>query len=371
MILKHKDIDIPSKNPFLNCKLDREKYAKSLTSVIETYADGFVLAVDNKWGAGKTTFIKMWKKYLEKEFKTLYFNAWENDAEGEALPALLAELSSLDTDGENKKDFENVKNIAVKLFKRAIPLLVKSLAKKYLDNEEFSKIFGEAAEDFLSEQISEYNDKKENLEEFKEKLGGYVKEIGGNKPIVFFIDELDRCRPNYAIEVLEKIKHFFEVPGIVFVLSIDKEQLGHAVCGYYGSDKIDSDEYLRRFIDLEFSLPKPDKDKWVDYLFDYFSINEYLQQNDIGIFINRFLNYKNLPLRVEEKILSRLSIVLKSLGKNRHNYPSVVFFLLYLKHFYNDLYIEIVEGKLTLQELVDKIEDNKLEFANIHNNTSS
>ncbi|MEY2922602.1 MAG: hypothetical protein RL108_1228, partial [Bacteroidota bacterium] len=76
------EIDIPQEVPFTNCKLGREPYAKVLTDIVRTNSDGFVLAIDNKWGAGKTTFVSMWSKMLQKEeFQTLYFNAWENDFE--------------------------------------------------------------------------------------------------------------------------------------------------------------------------------------------------------------------------------------------------------------------------------------------------
>ena len=88
----------------------------------------------------------------------------------------------------------------------------------------------------------------------------------GDKPIIFIIDELDRCRPSYAVELLEQVKHFFSVSGIVFVLSIDKVQLGHAVRGVYGNDRINADEYLRRFIDIEYSIPVPDKNYFEIFL---------------------------------------------------------------------------------------------------------
>lgn len=78
--------------------------------------------------------------------------------------------------------------------------------------------------------------------------------------MIFIIDELDRCNPYYAVKVLERIKHLFNIPNIVFVLSIDKEQLSNSIRGYYGSDLIKADEYLKRFIDIEYTLPDPDVD---------------------------------------------------------------------------------------------------------------
>src|SRR3989339_2266062 len=97
MKAKHYDIEIDDpKVPFKNCKLGREQYANVLTNVVQTYADGFVLALNNEWGTGKTTFVKMWQQQLKNEgFKTLYFNAWENDFEKDILITLISEPEDL------------------------------------------------------------------------------------------------------------------------------------------------------------------------------------------------------------------------------------------------------------------------------------
>lgn len=86
---------------------------------------------------------------------------------------------------------------------------------------------------------------------------------------MFIIDELDRCRPRYAVEVLEQIKHLFSVPGIVFVLSIDKVQLGNAIRGFYGSDLIDADEYYKNQIYTD--------DIELDYILSKFDLTENLK----------------------------------------------------------------------------------------------
>src|SRR5260370_28284823 len=96
MKIKHNEIEIPVDNPFVNCKLNRESYAKVITEIIGNYADGFVLAINNEWGTGKTTFVKMWKQQLDNGgFQTIYFNAWENDFNNNPLVALMSELKPL------------------------------------------------------------------------------------------------------------------------------------------------------------------------------------------------------------------------------------------------------------------------------------
>ena len=96
MNIKHNEINISKENPFANCKLDRKKYADVLTNIANSCTYGFVLGINNKWGTGKTTFVKMWQKDLEnKGHKTVYFNAWENDFEDNPLTALMGELKTL------------------------------------------------------------------------------------------------------------------------------------------------------------------------------------------------------------------------------------------------------------------------------------
>lgn len=57
MKIRHYELEIPPDEPFRNCKLNREQYAKVLTEIVETYSDGFVLAINNEWGTGKSTFV--------------------------------------------------------------------------------------------------------------------------------------------------------------------------------------------------------------------------------------------------------------------------------------------------------------------------
>ena len=93
MKIRHNDININKIDPFSNCILERKQYAVVLTDIIKSFKDGFVLAIDNDWGTGKTTFVKMWKQHLDNnEYKTLYFNAWENDLEHDILIALISDL---------------------------------------------------------------------------------------------------------------------------------------------------------------------------------------------------------------------------------------------------------------------------------------
>ena len=147
MKIKHTEIKINAAEPFANCELDREKYASVLSKIVETYADGFVLAINNEWGTGKTTFVKMWQQDLKNNgFQTIYFNAWENDFDNNPLVAIMSELSELKTltDQKNEKTFDSVIEKGAILAKNILPALIKAVANKYFDSEMLIETFENA-----------------------------------------------------------------------------------------------------------------------------------------------------------------------------------------------------------------------------------
>ncbi|MCL6264923.1 KAP family P-loop NTPase fold protein [Flagellimonas myxillae] len=369
MELRNKEIII-GENPFENCLLEREQYANVLTSIISNYKKGFVLAIDNEWGTGKTTFVKMWQKYLEnKDYRTIYFNAWENDFQDEVIVALLSELKKLQDDSEElfakvlNKTLPLLKNVGLELLKHAVG---KATGDKAV--ELIAEGVGEYTLDSLQQGLNDFEEKKNSIQEFRECLKDYVNSGDDENPIVFIIDELDRCRPNYAVEILEKMKHLFNVEGVVFVISIDKIQLGHSIRGVYGSEYIDSNEYLRRFIDVEFSLPKPDVKDYTLFLTTHFGLRDFYTSTDrirhgefsedlnALVFMLDLIQKSNNPtLRQLEKMLGLFSILIKSLSFTQKANPMCILFIIFLKVKNNDgFYEKLVERKLDLQELLDK-----------------
>lgn len=383
MKIKQTDIIIDKKNPFQNCKLNREIYASILTDIIKSYPEGFVLAINNEWGTGKTTFVKMWKQYLaNKDYTTLYFNAWENDFDKNPLVALISELKVLKT-SLNEDLFKSVIQKGSILAKNILPRLLKGILKNYIDADTVLDAIENTTQgitEIFEEEIKEYSNKKQSISEFRSELEEFVQKSNNGKPLVFIIDELDRCRPNYAVEVLEQIKHFFTVPGIIFVLSIDKVQLGYAIRGVYGNDRINSDEYLRRFIDLEYSIPAPSSDTFCLYLYDYYHFDDFFLlderrevrqfQNDKDLFLKMvtlLFQKTNATLRQQEKILGHTRVVLNSFNLNSYVFPHLLFFLIHIKIVRYDLYSKIENNAISLQELSDEYSDLVLsDLRNLH-----
>ncbi|MGD1847407.1 MAG: P-loop NTPase fold protein [Salibacteraceae bacterium] len=370
MTIKLNDIEAVPGNAFKNCKLKREKYADILSQIIDTYPRGFVLAINNKWGEGKTTFIKMWQqKLIDSQYQTVYFNAWENDFEDNPLIALMGELGSLTNESTKPKYIKSVKNAAY-LVKNIAPTLLKEIVVKHTGSETLGNLMDgvtKAMSSIFEESVKEYSERKKHVEEFKDSLAHFIADTNQGKPLIFFIDELDRCRPNYAVSVLEQIKHFFSIPDIDFVLSIDKEQLGNAIKGAYGSDLLDTDEYLRRFIDIEYSIPRPTGSDFLTFLIDYFDFNSFYQS---VIRLNHgFLSHEprsfqdicnilfygsDIPLRQQEKIFSLARLSLKSYPELATSDPFISIFLAFIKINKADFYNDVYDKKLTINDFHKK-----------------
>lgn len=364
-------------DPFHCCKLGRKKYATILTNLVTNYSDGFVLAINNKWGTGKTTFVKMWQQHIElgEQASTIYFNAWENDFEDNPLTALMGELKVWSGAGKSEEPYKSLLQHAAALSKEIAPAIVKAVAEKYIDTQVLTDVLEAAtkgASDIFVREVDEYSKKKDSIAQFRKKLADFINTKNGSKPLVFIIDELDRCRPNYAVAILEQIKHFFSIKNMIFVLSIDKEQLGHAVRGVYGSDRIDADEYLRRFVDIEFSLPDPTEGKFLDFLYQYYEFDSIFSSSfrknnaDFDHDPSAFLSsckvfFRDFSLRKQQKLMASLKIILTGFSHQERILPKILVFLAYIKSehvlYYNDIKtrrLEISDLHKKFYEVVDQ-----------------
>ena len=226
------EIEDPEK-PFKDDKLGREEYAKILTSIVGSFTEGAVIALNGAWGTGKSTFLKMWSQHLKNEgFPVVYYNAWEDDICDEPLLSMLRGLKGLN----NEEGLDEVFKIGVKVFLgtisgafSAVTGVVGKVAQGAIEGGM------KQLEESIYETLKEDDDRLKLMQSFKVGLTDYMTTVCDNgKPLIFMVDELDRCNPSFAVKVLERIKHLFEVPNIVFILSIDKQQLACSVKGFYG-----------------------------------------------------------------------------------------------------------------------------------------
>lgn len=361
------DIEPTPEAPFVDDKLNRAPLANILKSIVESYADsGCVLSINGEWGTGKTTFVKMWKAYMEHmNYITIYFNAWETDYISEPLVALLGELNLI------IKNNEKFNNICAAASRIALNTGFAALGVKQTTGFSSEIIQGAISEtkDILQENIKEYTKQKTTITGFKDMLSEYVANVPKEKhtPLIFIVDELDRCNPHYAVKVLERIKHLFDIPNIFFVLPICKSQLECSIQGFYGSDKIDAANYLRRFINLELELPFPDCKKFYDHLYGHYKFEQFFEetktdrpkQDNITLFkdgVKRLFDKTKIDFRSMERLFVHSRIVAQTLRGNYASEMDVIFLLCYLKLLHFDIYKNIREHTYTLQDLIDVIE---------------
>lgn len=243
-------------------KLNRHGFAQSLTKSIERFYlfsdDAYVLSLDAPFGSGKTMFVKMWRHYLHKhepdKFETIYFNAWKHDYfDNPTIPLLIELLKKVEKESPEKvsplKKALAVVTVglddASKQLTGISPLELGEKIKELSEDEQLAEIGGALYEAFKAQQ--------EVMSKAQEALSSFVETLE-RKPLFIFIDELDRARPDYAVKLLETLKHLFGVQGVCFVLAVDKKHLASSVKTMFGSE-LDFENYYKKFVTRQFTLP--------------------------------------------------------------------------------------------------------------------
>ncbi len=300
--------EVDPKDPWKSDKLDRWKVAVYLTPVIASISQPFTISLHSPYGTGKTSFIESWQADLRNQgYKTVYFNAWETDFSQDAFLAFMAAIRTQLSEQSSKP--KKARNVISKItrkgiwsaVKRGAPKLVKGAAKKIAGEETVDgalEFFGlgadeiaSASEEWVAAALEAQEAQENSRVQFRGELQDFVRsELKSSneqskKKLIVFIDDLDRCRPNYAIQLLEAIKHLFDVDGLLFVLSIDEAQIRESVRAVYGH-QANAEGYLAKFIDWRYRLPTPQQDKYIDFILEKYAIGELkvYRDNDIQSF---------------------------------------------------------------------------------------
>ena len=365
------ELEVPPENPFQNDALERKPVVEFLASLIAKLEGPFVLALDSPWGTGKTTIVKMLKaKLAQEQFQCVYFNAWQVDYVTDPLVALVSAIDDihlLDSAAESvfRGHLETAKKITSAVAKRAVVAGVKAATLGILDiEEELKKMAADTAGEMAGNLVDAFQKEKASLEKFRQEVEQAVEQLktaGKKETLVFFVDELDRCRPTFAIEMLERIKHLFDVPNIIFVLSIDKSQLEASTAAVYG-ERINAPEYLRRFIDIEYALPIPKGKKFTEALFARFMLDDMFAKrthDELRYDRQQFIEFftliaeaTQLTLRARERCMTRLVVVMDQTPENNFLFPSLVALLIVLRTCKPDLFTALRSGSATAADVM-------------------
>ena len=364
--IQPREIDIPDEDPFRNDLLDRKEKAEILTSLISNIDGPCTMAVDAAWGAGKTTFLKMWAKYLSKEgFPVVEFNAWETDSSGDPFVALTTEIThglKKWPDGKVVDRLHQTEFLARQVFRRVAPGAIR-LAAGFIPV--VGSEVGNALGSYVGEAMTEYTQEQRSAAQYKSSLQALattVWESSEERPVVVMIDELDRCRPSYAIELLETAKHIFGVNHVVFVLAVNRVELAHSVKVLYG-DQFGAEGYLKRFFDIDFMLPLPDRQKFIQNTLTLNGVHEFLNsspdqfaKSQVGLdTLTTFLAQSDLTLRDIGQAIHRLTVVLLSLEKNQRVYFRTLTVLAVISATNPSLYRQFIEGRSSAEKTIDSL----------------
>lgn len=286
-------------------KLERGEFIEFVKGLILNYeqykrdneSDSYVIALDSAWGTGKSYFIDLLtQSATDDTLRIVKYNAWKNDYCENAFEPLIYDILTSDClsfSMENEADAENVQKMISHIGKIGLAMgkqLLFSATKDKLGID-VEKAFAEVKntdnpfKNFLlrqSQELAEINNERESFEKFKQFLAqstSYLKD--SNQKLVVIIDELDRCKPTFAIQTLEVVKHLFDIENVVFLFAVDIQQLSHSISSVYGQG-FDSVGYLCRFFDYIAKMPEPNISNYI--LESISSIEAIGGKSDISIY---------------------------------------------------------------------------------------
>ena len=252
--------EILPENPYASDLFGRKQFGDALTSLIRNVEESVVLCVDAKWGDGKTIFARMWAADLKRQgIRSLYFDAYEHDYAGDPFVSLCADIIKLSEFGfPGNVGIQGLKNDFKESAVRAGGKVLGALARKERSAPDLGDpaVAASMESDHIRRAIEEHVAGKDSQDDFRQKLSvlGAAVRKAQEFPLLIVVDELDRCRPEYALSLIERIKHLFSTSNVSFVLLVNTAQLESCVRVVYGADA-DAHNYLQKFFTLCTKLP--------------------------------------------------------------------------------------------------------------------
>lgn len=369
---------------FENDALERKSFGAALVNLVTRSNDALVISLDGKWGEGKTTFVKMWRGLLaEAGVPSIYIDAFENDHVDDAFISIASAITSyIESHAEDgdKADFkEKAKRVGVQLLSWSAKVGIKAATLgvvKETDIEALADIKNDIATgasgviaDFIKERLSSHSKDVELVQSFKALLSELPSRIRGNNSnrLIVIIDELDRCKPSFSVEILEKIKHLFSVPNVTFVLVMHKEQLEEAIKCVYGNN-IDAHTYLQKFINLETSIPKRTNDRYNNDLNVYsrrllklHELETWGDDMNIVDCLDPLAQHFELSLRQLEKVYTNLAIFYGTSSENNFRLVPIITFICVVKVVKPNLFHRLLTRRISFAELCTEIDMVKLD----------
>jgi len=327
--------------------LKRSQVVNDIVSIVSSCVElehPITFSLEGEWGKGKTWIVEkvasilsgvdLSKKELsylnrdgDKDYMVFSYNAWEKDYYNEPLFAILITIIN-----QLNKELllENVIRAELKaLYKESKEILensLRALSTKLIgiDVVDFGKHALNMARDIRDDaQIItnvEYTDS--NVEKDIDTVVKTLNKMAKSRPIVFVVDELDRCLPEYSIKTLERLHHIFgKVQSSVTIISINEKQLKNSVEKMFGSS-ISFESYLRKFVDFRITIDsgEADGEEIQRTLKPYLDLFGEWKNDEIQVEILSNL-YGNMTAREFEKVYNNAFLCHKLVGRDTVAFP--------------------------------------------------
>lgn len=379
-------------------KLYREATAQNLIHFLEGHygllkakeTNTLTLNVKAGWGFGKTFFLKGLAETLKKKHPVVYFDAWQTDFSEDPLVALVSELLAAlaqpDDQSALSKALDKLKTNTKGLIKIGYSAASVYASLKGIKLPNIDQFFELHAE----QTLTDHQKRKKVIAEFKDALSDVIHEVTFSSehgyesgtsetqqligpPLFVIIDELDRCRPTYAIQLLESVKHIFGVKGLYFIFGTNLDELAHSVKAVYGQS-FGAEAYLKRFFDFEFLLPEPDPIGYTQMLFERYGLNSFKYYSPIEtlkpnitsaqFLFSEMMQAFGMSLRCQDQIAGTLQVVLLGADFNNRKeriHLTYLLLLLITKHSASTLFQALSQRRneqAITAELQSKIQHN-------------
>lgn len=354
-------------------QLKRKSQSKDLSDLVEKIDEPLVISLDGQWGSGKSFFLKCWAGAHTSEndgtATTIYYDAFRDDYLDDPLSGLLTNLLNRFPEKNTTTKLQRLKSAATNIAKPAARIAL-SLGTAGLS--EIASPIVDAGLAKAGDEASSYVDKVWQLEKGKREamadFRGALRQLTepdehGNptKKFVFIVDELDRCRPDFALQLLEIVKHFFDVPGWHFVLGVHLGELRNTVLVRYG-DKVDADLYLSKFISVTLRLRDVTRYDEIENS----EINRYFSAAAKGMelpdetvshvlwWAKNFRNMRFTSIRNCQRILTEIALL--PAEKLHNGYSLTIGALVIFKHNHKATYDHCCKSEVQLSEIQNILE---------------
>ncbi|MCF2554392.1 KAP family P-loop NTPase fold protein [Faecalicatena contorta] len=358
--------------------LGRTEFVDSIidfVNILSTEKKGCCFSIDGKWGTGKTYVLDMLEERLKEiqsevtsdnQYFVFHYNSWKYDYYEEPLVAIVAAMQDEIEDEKSiwNREVDGKLQAGIEVAKTEVKKMVGKLAEKHIGVNIVKVVDGiRDANSAIIEEKVEYD----NYYGFKKAMIAVresMNKIAKEKTVILVVDELDRCMPEYAIKVLERLHHIFEnIENIVVIIAVDSEQLESSIRTIYG-EKTKSKDYMKKIIDITFKLDAGKislgvYEKYESFFMHFKEPDEGVKEEIEEIFSNI---WKGIDIRTQEKAMSKIETLHSLIEEEKLDICVALFEIFVIRYYW------LNNGDLTWLPLINIISyDDILEKLGVEN----